>query len=209
VRTRSWTYPAHIPYRSLDRQHFIPRSSRRKPPEAPAQGPPMPAITEPESPALPAIPAYPRSAHKPHDRPVTPEVAGSSPVAPVNPLQIVIFSAPLQRPRPRLPFVPRTSRAGSSRPEPPEAANPRIWDDRPPSRSSFERGSKCSAFMADSSSEQAVAPASAADFSRWLDRCRTMGSSRGGCVGVRSAGRRRDRRTTSSRRCGRPRARAR
>jgi hypothetical protein len=30
------------------------------------------------------IPAYPRSARKRHDRPVTPEVAGSSPVAPVT-----------------------------------------------------------------------------------------------------------------------------
>jgi hypothetical protein len=209
VRTRSWTYPAHIPYRSLDRQHSSrahPAGSPRKLPHKARQ---CPQSQSRKALLSAAIPAYPRSAHKPHDRPVTPEVAGSSPVAPVNPLQIVIFSAPLQRPRPRLPFVPRTSRTGSSRPEPPEAANPRIWDDRPPSRSSFERGSKCSAFMADSSSEQAVAPASAADFSRWLDRCRTMGSSRGGCVGVRSAGRRRDRRTTSSRRCGRPRARAR
>ena len=35
------------------------------------------------------IPADPRSAQKCHDRPVTPEVAGSSPVAPVeNVLQI-------------------------------------------------------------------------------------------------------------------------
>src|SRR6266511_1629550 len=32
----------------------------------------------------PPIPAYPRSARKSHDRPVTPEVAGSSPVAPVK-----------------------------------------------------------------------------------------------------------------------------
>ena len=31
-----------------------------------------------------AIPAYSRSARKHHDRPVTPEVAGSSPVAPVT-----------------------------------------------------------------------------------------------------------------------------
>src|SRR5436190_10578180 len=33
---------------------------------------------------LSEIPAYPRSARKRHDRPVTPEVAGSSPVAPVK-----------------------------------------------------------------------------------------------------------------------------
>jgi len=36
---------------------------------------------------LPEIPAYPRSARKRQDRPVTPEVAGSSPVAPVQPTE--------------------------------------------------------------------------------------------------------------------------
>ena len=35
MRTRSWTYPAHIPHRSLNRQHYIPRSSRRKPRKLP------------------------------------------------------------------------------------------------------------------------------------------------------------------------------
>jgi hypothetical protein len=35
------------------------------------------------------IPAYPRQERKRQDRPVTPEVAGSSPVAPVKVLQIV------------------------------------------------------------------------------------------------------------------------
>jgi hypothetical protein len=45
-----------------------------------------------ESLAQAGNPAYPRSARKGHDRPVTPEVAGSSPVAPVaNILQIGIF----------------------------------------------------------------------------------------------------------------------
>ena len=39
----------------------------------------------------PGIPAYPRSARKRHDRPVTPEVAGSSPVAPAKYLQIGMF----------------------------------------------------------------------------------------------------------------------
>jgi hypothetical protein len=36
------------------------------------------------SPLSPAIPAYPRLTRNQHDRPVTPEVAGSSPVAPVS-----------------------------------------------------------------------------------------------------------------------------
>jgi hypothetical protein len=38
----------------------------------------------------PQIPAYPRSTRKRHDRPVTPEVAGSSPVAPVSPFGLQI-----------------------------------------------------------------------------------------------------------------------
>jgi hypothetical protein len=41
--------------------------------------------------ARPGIPAYPRVGRKRQDRPVTPEVAGSSPVAPVKYLQIGIF----------------------------------------------------------------------------------------------------------------------
>jgi hypothetical protein len=46
--------------------------------------PPIPANAEWKGLLLPQIPAYPRSARKRQDRPVTPEVAGSSPVAPVS-----------------------------------------------------------------------------------------------------------------------------
>ena len=54
----------------------LPRISRTMAPEAPAR--------PPESPSGPGSkdPGYSRSARKRHDRPVTPEVAGSSPVAP-------------------------------------------------------------------------------------------------------------------------------
>jgi hypothetical protein len=59
------------------------------------------ATTRAKSPAPPVIPAYPRSARKRHDRPVAPEVAGSSPVAPVeNILQTAMFCCPCWRKRP-------------------------------------------------------------------------------------------------------------
>jgi hypothetical protein len=62
----------------------IPRSSRRRSPEAPAQPRESPQRWSQKALLLPVIPVYPRSARKRHDRPVTPEVAGSSPVAPVK-----------------------------------------------------------------------------------------------------------------------------
>jgi hypothetical protein len=49
----------------------------------------------------PGIPAYPRLDRKRRDRPVTPEVAGSSPVAPVvNSLQLGVFCCLVRRKRP-------------------------------------------------------------------------------------------------------------
>ena len=65
---RATPHPALIP-------HEAPGSSRRYPQ--------IPATQRRKGPLMAAIPAYPRSARKRHDRPVTPEVAGSSPVAPV------------------------------------------------------------------------------------------------------------------------------
>src|SRR6266536_4716389 len=54
-----------------------------------------------KAPLSPGIPAYPHSARKRQDRPVTPEVAGSSPVAPAeNILQIHIFCCLHRRKRP-------------------------------------------------------------------------------------------------------------
>jgi len=84
-------------------------------------------------------------------RSVTPEVAGSSPVAPVKVLQMSIFCRRLWRKRPPASFIPRSSRAGNSRLDPPRAANPRTSDDRPGRRSSSGSGMKmpliCRAFI--------------------------------------------------------------
>jgi hypothetical protein len=65
-----------------------PAGARRKLPLSPAN-PRNAGVGEPCS--REEIPAYPRSARKRQDRPVTPEVAGSSPVAPVKALQNCIF----------------------------------------------------------------------------------------------------------------------
>ena len=64
------------------------------------------------------IPAKSRSARKYQDRPVTPEVAGSSPVAPVKSLQIGIFCCRLRRKRPPASFQSRTHPARQSPLEP-------------------------------------------------------------------------------------------
>jgi hypothetical protein len=88
LRACGGTQPACSPLR----QRLIPRSSRTRPPEAPAGSR---ESTQDEALKLlltAGIPAYSRSARKRRDRPVTPEVAGSSPVAPVeNILEIRIF----------------------------------------------------------------------------------------------------------------------
>ena len=61
----------------------MPRISRRRSSEAPADPRRSPQITATEALLTVVIPAYPRPARNYQDRPVTPEVAGSSPVAPV------------------------------------------------------------------------------------------------------------------------------
>jgi hypothetical protein len=66
---RTTEHPALIPQEAAG-------SSRRYPR--------IPATARPKGPLTTGTPAYPRSARKRHDRPVTPEVAGSSPVAPVK-----------------------------------------------------------------------------------------------------------------------------
>ena len=63
-------------------QRRIPHKSRGRPPEAPAHPRESPQCEGRKALLTAEIPAYPRSARKRHDRPVTPEVAGSSPVAP-------------------------------------------------------------------------------------------------------------------------------
>src|SRR5918999_1561909 len=52
-------------------------------PGNPRPHPRIPAMMRAQALLTRQIPAYPRSGRKHHDRPVTPEVAGSSPVAPV------------------------------------------------------------------------------------------------------------------------------
>src|SRR5215207_11120686 len=79
---------------------YIPCSSRGRSPDTPRPRPPIPATAEWKGLLLRQIPAYPRSARKRQDRPVTPEVAGSSPVASVNYLQISIFCCRDRRNRP-------------------------------------------------------------------------------------------------------------
>jgi hypothetical protein len=57
-----------------------PAGGSRKHPRTPVN----PHNAGPEAVLTGGVPAYPRSAQKRQDRPVTPEVAGSSPVAPVS-----------------------------------------------------------------------------------------------------------------------------
>src|SRR6266576_1510544 len=76
---------AHSPVvSSLFSQRSIPRSSRTRSPEAPDRGLQFPQHQERKALVTAGIPGYSRSARKRHDRPVTPEVGGSSPVASVS-----------------------------------------------------------------------------------------------------------------------------
>ena len=104
--------PAHIPLRSLVRQRPIPRSSRRRSPEPPARSRQSPQRQGHKVLLTPGIPAYPRPPRKRHNRPVTPEVAGSSLVAPIeNILQIGVFCCRFWRNRPAgFPPVTHSSR---------------------------------------------------------------------------------------------------
>jgi hypothetical protein len=77
------------------RQRLIPRRSRTRLPGIPAGTRRSPQRNGLKGVLTTGIPADPRSARKRQDRPVTPEVAGSSPVAPVNYLQIDMFVAGL------------------------------------------------------------------------------------------------------------------
>ena len=66
------------------RQPLLPRSSRTSLPEGPVGSRESPQLQGRKALRFAGIPAYPRSTWKRQDRPVTPEVAGSSPVAPVK-----------------------------------------------------------------------------------------------------------------------------
>ena len=75
----------HISLRLPFSQRSIPRSSRARATETPASAWEFPQRQRHKALLTPQIPASPRSARKRHDRPVTPKVAGSSPVAPASP----------------------------------------------------------------------------------------------------------------------------
>ena len=79
------------------RQLLIPRSSRTSLPEGPVGSRESPQPQGRKALRFTGIPADPRSTRKRHDRPVTPEVAGSSPVAPVDSLQIGISRCRFRR----------------------------------------------------------------------------------------------------------------
>jgi hypothetical protein len=76
--------PANLPSVHRSGNDRIPRSSRRRSPEAPARARQSPQGHGEEALLSPGIPAYSRPSRNNQDRPVTPEVAGSSPVAPVS-----------------------------------------------------------------------------------------------------------------------------
>jgi hypothetical protein len=102
--TASRAYPHLVRY---SRQGSIPRSSRTRSPESPAGTRESPQGQARKTLLAAGIPAYPRSARMRQDRPVTPEVAGSSPVAPVeNILQIGCFCCQFRRRRQPASFGP-------------------------------------------------------------------------------------------------------
>src|SRR5262245_48151519 len=115
LRLRQRVHPAHIPR------------------EAPGDRRPHPQLSAtPRSERRPTggIPADSRSARERQARPVTPEVAGSSPVAPVKVLQIVyvfdISTAGFFSSR----ADPARESAGDRRPTPAVAVDSRRLDDR-------------------------------------------------------------------------------
>jgi hypothetical protein len=87
---------AHNPACSILRQRQIPRSSRRRPPEAPAGARESPQRQDRRARSCresPPIPAQPNR----RDQPATPEIAGSSPVAPTRGAMCCGSSAPSAR----------------------------------------------------------------------------------------------------------------
>src|SRR5688500_18907434 len=100
----------------------IRRPSRRRSPEAPARARQSPQGHGEAALLSPVIPAYSGPARTYQDRPVTPEVAGSSPVAPVKvPVKRVLLFALRGASDLGPQEIPRTSRTGipaDSRPEP-------------------------------------------------------------------------------------------
>ena len=103
-------HPAHI-------RREVAGSSRRRPVVPASQVAKVLLMLE--------IPARSRSARNHQDRPVTPEVAGSSPVAPVKYLQISIVCCLARRKRPPASIHPAHIPHGNPRTRPAKAANSR------------------------------------------------------------------------------------
>jgi hypothetical protein len=104
------------------------------------QYPRIPATERREVLLLPEIPANPRPGRKRHDRPVTPEVAGSSPVAPVKSCKSGCSVAGLGASDRQTPAHPAEIPHGNRRRKPPEAGNSRNVSCRPNSRRSYVGG---------------------------------------------------------------------
>jgi hypothetical protein len=99
---------AHTLSRSQLRQRHIPPSSCTSLPEIAAGTRGSPQVEGAKAQLKAGIPAHLRSARKYQDRPVTPEVAGSSPVAPAtNTLLISGFCCLVGRERPPAFFASR------------------------------------------------------------------------------------------------------
>jgi hypothetical protein len=106
-----------VPALGRGRSRAHPAGGRRKPRLVPA----MPERRRKKSPALTPNPRLARVSPRGRIRPVAPEVAGSSPVAPVNSLQISIFSVIIDATDRGFLVIPHSSRtgiAGQTRVEP-------------------------------------------------------------------------------------------
>ncbi len=111
------SHPAHIPHEGA--------GSSRTSPRIPARAQGRKTCSRPESPAIPAQPGSAMTGL------FTPEVAGSSPVAPVKYLQIGMFCCRARRRRPPACFHPAQIPHGNPRTKPVVAADPRKGAFRP------------------------------------------------------------------------------
>src|SRR5919108_770278 len=141
------------------RQHRIPHTSRGRSAGAPAGSRQSPQGRGPNALLSPGIPADSRLVRNYQDRPVTPEVAGSSPVAPVKYLQNGISCCRLGRRRPPAVCIPR--RSGTELPVLQRLFVPARRDFWLPSRADPARTSRCCVDAAEAYWVEAVTRAAA------------------------------------------------
>jgi hypothetical protein len=131
------------PERCCMRQHAIPQRSRGRAPEVPARVRESPQGSQGKHLLSPGIPAYRPSGPERRDRPVTPEVAGSSPVAPAeNILQIGIFCCLARQGRPPASCAPRADPAAVGKGPFAGTFSPAGRNARLPSRTTFARAAQ-------------------------------------------------------------------